>query len=115
MTKKIEIILDNSGRLQLQTAKFTHLYDGADQITQTADDIRMFLRGSDPAGWDGNEPEFRREATDHDETLDRREMEAIILAGKAIKRLGSGYAGRKLVLELLGAAAAGVIADHVDA
>ena len=110
MTKKIEILLDNGGGLQLQTAKFTHNYEDAEQC---AEDIREFLTSGDTSDWEGNEPEYRRSATASDDIMDRADLAAIVAAADAIKRVGRGAMGRELIAELLGAETCELIAKAV--
>ena len=110
MNKKIEILLDNAGGIQLQTRTFCHDYA---KPAMAAQDIGAILeKGADISDWEGNDPDIRRQATEHDEVLSREELEAIICAGKAISRIASGYAGMTLVCELLGANAVGAIVEH---
>jgi hypothetical protein len=53
MTKKIEVLMDNGGGLQLQTAKHCHSYESSRMAEQCATDIQEFLRSGDTSGWDG--------------------------------------------------------------
>lgn len=102
MSKKIEIIMDNGGGLQLQTTKFAHSYESTKKAQQCADDILEFMLSGDTSEWEGNEPHYRRGPTESDQTLDRAELEAILAAGRAIARVASGHTARELVMALLG-------------
>lgn len=106
---KIEILLDNGGGIQLQTAKFTHSYETGRTAEQCAKDIRAFLESGDTSDWEGNQPEYRRAACDSDAVLDRADLLAIIAAGRAIKRVHNGYAAMELVSALLGDSACAAI------
>lgn len=104
MSKKIEILLDNGGGLQLQTAKFVHSYESDNMAEQCAEDIREFLQFGDTSDWENNQPEYRREAGLHAEegVLTRADLEAIIAAGEAIERMRGGATAAELIIELLG-------------
>jgi len=109
MNKKIQILLDNGGGVQMQTAKFTHSYESSRMGEQCAEDIRAFLKSGDTSYWEGNQPEYRREASLSDDTLDRADLEVIVAAGEAIKRVGKGAMGRELIAALIGVEALEVI------
>jgi len=114
MSKKIEILLDNGGGLQLQTAKFAHSYQSSKAGEQCATDIRDFLKSGDTSDWEGNQPEYRREPALSDDTLDRADLEAIVAAGEAIKRVGKGAMGRELITALLGVEACEAISREFE-
>jgi hypothetical protein len=59
---ELEVIIDNGGGLTVQCDEFIHAYDGSSDeaiAKQAAADVAALLRGEDPSGWDGNEPECR--------------------------------------------------------
>jgi len=72
-----QILFDNGGGITVLSADFCHFYDRPDWA---ADDVRAVLGGADPADWDGNEPEFRREPHPEDDVM-TAETAASILAG----------------------------------
>ena len=112
--KKIDVLMDNGGGLQLQTAKYCHSYESSRMAEQCATDIREFLRSGDTSDWEGNEPQYRRESGQWDQTLNRSEIETLILAGRIIKNLGSGATARELVAELLGTEACDYVAREME-
>ena len=114
MPKKIEVLMDNGGGLQLQTAKYCHSYESSRMAEQCATDIREFLKSGDTSDWEGNEAQYRREAGKWDQTLSRPEIETLISAGRIIKTLGSGATAGELIAELLGTEACDHIAREME-
>lgn len=111
--KQIVIMLDSGGGIQLQTARYCHSYDAHGRGEQCAHDIRdFFTNNGDTSDWEGNEPLYRREATQYDDTINRAELQAIIVAGEAIKRVGGGSAAGELIVALLGSQAVEFIATR---
>jgi hypothetical protein len=78
------------------------------------DGKRWLHLGSHVAQKQGNEPQYRREAGQWDQTLDRSQIETLIAAGSIIKNLGSGATARELVAELLGSDACDYIAREME-
>ena len=82
--ENFEILFDNGGGALLMTEDFCHHYDRAGDL---ADDVAALMRGESTDGWEGNEPEFRREK--HAE--DRRITDGTVaraLAGKLPENMG---------------------------
>lgn len=97
--KKIDILLDNGGGIQLQTAQYCHSYEGPRIAEQCADDIRAFFdSGGDTSDWDNNQPEYRRTPGAHPEerVLTLADLRALLAVREG------GYSANELIIELLG-------------
>ncbi len=80
------VIFDNGGFVTFQTENYAHTYP---EGKQAGEDVKALLAGSDPADWDGNEPDAQCvTCTAEDERnggarrMDEDDVRAIIAAGK---------------------------------
>jgi len=115
MTKKLEVLMDNGGGLQIQTANFCHSYEGRSVegvAEQCAIDIRNFVASGDTSDWEGDQPEYRRAAHSTDETMDRADLETLIRAGDILYRL-KGAMSSALGAELIGFAASPQVIEAI--
>lgn len=83
----LRILFDNGGGITVMTADYCHFYDRPDWA---ADDVRAILGGADPADWDGNEPEFRREPHREDDVM-TSSLAAAIHAGTDYPQRGHAW------------------------
>jgi hypothetical protein len=81
----MDLIFDNAGNALLITPAYCHSYDCGKHLAQ---DVALILKGTNPSTFDGNEPEFRRTATEHDDTITLAELKAYMKGKGPIKSNG---------------------------
>lgn len=81
-TYMFEILFDNGGGALLQTRRYVHLYDDGEHL---ATDVRGLLAGDDVAGWEGHQPEYRRDAEQWDKVMNERDVHQLLtLRGESL-------------------------------
>jgi hypothetical protein len=75
----LQLLFDNGGGITLITPDYCHAYDRPDWA---AESVAALLNGADPSGWDGNEPEFRRDRHAEDDAMNADTARAICSGGE---------------------------------
>ena len=77
--RDFELLFDSGGGITLITSDYCHAYDRPDWA---AESVVALLNGADPSGWDGNEPEFRRDRHPEDDVMTADTARAIYGGGE---------------------------------
>lgn len=101
------ILFDNAGGALLQTRHFTHEYTDAcvnvyDAAKNLVTDVREFLKSGSTAGWDGDQPEFRRAAHSSDDVMTREDADALLAPDADLSRYQNGRMRLEFVQALTG-------------